>query len=202
MTTAIPTREYQRRYDVIAAFHLNHHLEHGANPWMTHEPELREWTVAHVQRWVPAGARVLDAGCGIGLMLADLAASYDAVGVDIADTYLAHATAQGLDARHGWVEALPFPSGSFDAAVCSDVLEHLRDPDKAIAELRRVVVPGGVLVARVPDGDATGVGADSGFGFPVHLQSFDTDQLSRLVGGELLEASEMLSEIVLAIRLP
>jgi SAM-dependent methyltransferase len=50
----------------------------------------------------------------------------------------------------GSLEALPFPDGEFDLAVCLDVLEHLDDDRGALAELRRVVRAGGALVVTVP----------------------------------------------------
>lgn len=48
-------------------------------------------------------------------------------------------------------EALPFPTNSFDLATANMVFEHLSDPVAALAEIRRVLVPGGVLVAITPN---------------------------------------------------
>lgn len=157
---------------------------------MSEEPELRAWTVGLVYGWVAEGA-VLDAGCGIGLMLEDLSRLYDAVGVDIAADYVGFCRERGLDAQVGNLERLPFPHDCFDAAVCCDVLEHVQRPAKVLRELKRVVKKGGVIVVRVPDGEATGVGADSGFGFPVHLQSWDEDELRAFLGGEWLGSQLM-----------
>lgn len=193
----IDEAEYQRRYDVIAAAHLEHYRAHGTNPWMSEEPQLRAWTIGKIREWVPPSATVLDAGCGIGLMLGDLSGFFAAVGVDIAAEYIADAQARGCDARVGWLEHLPFDTGQFDAAVCCDVLEHVQDPERVVSELRRVVKPGGTLVVRVPDGDATDVGADSGFGFPVHLRSWDATTLPGLVGGTVLGWESWRNELVL-----
>jgi SAM-dependent methyltransferase len=46
--------------------------------------------------------------------------------------------------------ALPFPTGTFDRVICSEVLEHVTDPDAATAELVRVVKPGGLFAVSVP----------------------------------------------------
>ena len=48
------------------------------------------------------------------------------------------------------VEALDFGDGSFDLIVCNHVLEHVGDPDRALAELHRCLVPGGLLIAQTP----------------------------------------------------
>jgi SAM-dependent methyltransferase len=50
----------------------------------------------------------------------------------------------------GNVLALPFPGGAFDAALCLEVLEYVPDYPRALAELRRVIAPGGVLLLSVP----------------------------------------------------
>ncbi len=197
MPTAISDGEYQRRYDLIAQHHLNHHAQHGTNPWMSAEPDLRAWTVAFTRSHVPAEASILDAGCGIGQMAADLGA----VGVDISADYIAHARTLGVDGHIGWIEHLPFPDDSFDAAICCDVFEHLRNPDICLTEIRRVVRQGGTLVVRVPDGEATGVGADSGFGFPVHFQSWTEPELAAFLGGTKIASEIEWNELLMAVTL-
>lgn len=196
----IPDGEYKRRYDMIAQHHLAYHREHGVNPWMSQEPQLRHWTVGKVLEWVPRDARLLDAGCGIGLMLGELSAAYQATGIDVSADYIRFCREQGLDAEVGWLEDLPYGRHMFDAAVCCDTLEHVRDPARILAELKRVVKPGGVLVVRVPDGDNTGVGNDSGFGFPVHLHQWDADQLATFLGGEVLGSEIMDIELIVGVR--
>jgi SAM-dependent methyltransferase len=59
---------------------------------------------------------------------------------------------EGVDARQGYAEKIPFDSGTFDALVISEVLEHIADESRpsVIAELRRVLRSGGVLVGTVP----------------------------------------------------
>jgi 2-polyprenyl-3-methyl-5-hydroxy-6-metoxy-1,4-benzoquinol methylase len=195
----IAAEEYRRRYDVVAQYHLEHHRATGQNPWMGFEPQLRAWTVERVRKHVRDGAHVLDAGCGVGLMLDDLDGPYVAVGVDVSGDYVEHAQAQGLVAVEAWLEALPFPDGQFDAATCCDVFEHVLRPD-------RVVQPGGVIVVRVPNGDCTQVGALSQFGFPVHLQSWDQRSLAAFLGGTILHseawtgAGPQNEEILVAVR--
>ncbi|MCO5165331.1 MAG: class I SAM-dependent methyltransferase [Planctomycetes bacterium] len=57
----------------------------------------------------------------------------------------------GIARVQGDVTALPYRPGSFDAAVCSYVLQHLARPEAALAELARVVAPGGLVVLAVPN---------------------------------------------------
>ena len=107
-----------------------------------------------LEREVRGGDGCLDVGCGdgrtAGLWLREHAASY--TGVDVSRPAVAMARAAGLDAR--CIEdagSLPFPDAQFDAVVCLEVLEHLFEPHVACREIARVLRPGGVLVATVPN---------------------------------------------------
>lgn len=112
---------------------------------------------------IPAGARVLDAGCGTGAFLPLLAAQ---VGPD------GHLAALDLTAEHvvaarrrmrgalppcevvrGDVRRLPYPSASFDAVWCANTVQYLTDADLrvALAEMRRVLRPGGLLAVKEID---------------------------------------------------
>ena len=93
-------------------------------------------------------------GCGdgrtAGTVLDGLAASY--TGVDVSTAAVREAESLGLDARVVADPAdLPFPDGSFDVVTCLEVLEHLASPLEAAAEIRRVLRPGGRLIATVPN---------------------------------------------------
>lgn len=93
---------------------------------------------------------VLEVGCGTGRVLSRLAPlARRAVGVDLSEGMLAHARARGLDVRQGDATALPFDDASFDAAVSFKVLAHVEDLPRALAEMARVVRPGGVVLAEL-----------------------------------------------------
>ncbi len=101
-----------------------------------------------------AGAKVLDVGCGDGRAAGLWFQSHDCsyIGVDISANAVRDAQALGLDAR--LIEdasVLPFPDGTFDLVVCIEVFEHLFQPQLAAAEISRVLKPGGVLFATVPN---------------------------------------------------
>lgn len=109
---------------------------------------------------LPAGAQVLDAGCGSGVMLARFATTVGptgrVVGLDADAATLEHtrhvlaaqADAAQTQLNHGDLLQLPFDDASFDLAWCSFVLHHMPDPVAAARELRRVVRPGGRVVLR------------------------------------------------------
>lgn len=99
--------------------------------------------------------RGLDAGCGTGGLLRALAQSPQGLtwfGVEIDPQAAARAGAKsGWAVAAGSVEALPHGDGTFDIAVCADVLSHaLVDPARALAELYRVLKPDGLLVLNLP----------------------------------------------------
>lgn len=94
------------------------------------------------------GARVLEVGCGTGLILERLADMAEvAAGVDLSAGMLAQAKARGLDVVHGTATALPFADASFDVACSFKVLAHIEDIRGAMAEMARVVRPGGHVLA-------------------------------------------------------
>jgi SAM-dependent methyltransferase len=95
--------------------------------------------------------RILEVGGGPGelseRMMRDLDA--DVRFVDISPRMVELARTRGIDAQVGDVQALPFADASFDVAVAAWMLYHVPDLDRGLAELRRVLVPGGRLVAVV-----------------------------------------------------
>jgi SAM-dependent methyltransferase len=100
------------------------------------------------------GERVLDLGCGAGRFVAALAGvGADAVGVEVAEAALerARAVAPGADLRLLEPDgSIPLEHGSVDLVWCSEVLEHVADVGDLLAEVRRVLRPGGRLLATVP----------------------------------------------------
>lgn len=100
---------------------------------------------------LPSPARVLDAGCGSGRTLLELARFGEVYGLELNEEAAAVARARGDFAIHiGRVEELPFPDGTFDLTTCLDVIEHTPNDVAALAELRRVSRPGARLLMTVP----------------------------------------------------
>jgi SAM-dependent methyltransferase len=97
-----------------------------------------------------AQAPMLDAGCGTGLNLASLPAG--SVGIDINPRNLALIRGRLPDhvAVEGDIEAMPFADETFATVLCTEVLEHVPYPEAALAEIHRVLRPGGKLIGSVP----------------------------------------------------
>lgn len=126
----------------------------------THQAEDRHWwyrgrrtvlerIIADLR--LPARARILDAGCGSGRNMLELARHGTVTGVELSPPSVAVARGRGVgEVIEGSVLQMPFESGSFDLAVSLDVIEHLEDDLSALRELRRVVAPGGALLITVP----------------------------------------------------
>ena len=116
----------------------------------TYDNRLYQW---HLQAFLNALAdmlrqtgpqSVLDAGCGEGFVtnyLAQQQPDLKLTGMDLSQAAIDYAEAHFGDAatfRTGSIYKLPFSDNSFDTVVCSEVLEHLDDPDSAVTELKRV----------------------------------------------------------------
>ena len=99
---------------------------------------------AHLVR-LPARARVLDAGCGEGVLVDEFHGRLAIEGID--PNYSSERV------RRGSLTELPYADASFDHALCLDVLEHLsfEHQERALSELFRVVKPGGSLLVTVPN---------------------------------------------------
>jgi SAM-dependent methyltransferase len=134
--------------------HGHHDSVLRSHRWRTAENSAG-YLLAHLGPQV----RLLDVGCGPGTITADLAgrvgevvavdnapAAVEACRAELAAKGVSNATVEEAD-----VYRLPFPDGSFDAVHAHQVLQHLGDPVAALAEMRRVCRPGGVVGARDVD---------------------------------------------------
>ncbi len=91
--------------------------------------------------------KVLDVGCGIGDWVRFRS---NTVGVDVNRKAVEFCRSQGLDVHLMQTDEIPFGDESFDSAVLDNVLEHLYDPSALLAEIHRVLAPGGTLLVGVP----------------------------------------------------
>jgi len=119
---------------------------------------MRTITRALLDRRYPHGGclRILDAGCGTGASAAMLADYGRVTGLDVEAYAVRLAQSRGLRRLgRGSVTALPFAAGGFDLVTCFDVLVMLDDAAEvqALAELARVLAPGGRLLVRVAAND-------------------------------------------------
>jgi ubiquinone/menaquinone biosynthesis C-methylase UbiE len=100
------------------------------------------------------GLNVLDVGCGTGdflRLLAPIVSPGTAEGLDLSETMIAEArrrsaeNVDNLSFRVGSVLELPFPDGSFDRVLATQLLLHVPDPWRALAEMKRVLAPSGLI---------------------------------------------------------
>jgi SAM-dependent methyltransferase len=139
---------------------------------------------------LPKGLRCLDVGCGNGAfteVLAARAAPSELAAVDPSTEQIAFAKigegAKFAQFRVGDAQALPFPDGSFDAAIMALVISFVPDPAKAVSEMARVVRPGGMVATYMwaasnlsPHGPF--YDAMSALGFPIASRSNNASELS------------------------
>jgi len=99
-----------------------------------------------------AGARILDAGCGTGNNLVHLGRFGSPVGIDLAEEALVFCRSRGVSVARAGLLQLPFADQSFDLVTSFDVIYHrwVSDDRAAVAEMARVLKPGGRLLVRVP----------------------------------------------------
>ena len=129
----MPSPEMVRRGEYAARGDYHRTLDPSWDYYPTYIAKLER-----VRRYLdalPSATRVLDAGCGEGVLVDEYAGRLDIRGVD--------ANYSSARVSHGSVTALPFPDASFDRALCLDVLEHLayEEQPRALAELFRVLRP-------------------------------------------------------------
>jgi SAM-dependent methyltransferase len=162
-----------------------HHRERRDEGDFVFVPERIPLFVAAIGR----GKRVLDLGCRSGALTRHLLEGNSVVGLDVDVAALEKAAALGIEpVRANVEEPLPFEDAAFDAVVAGELFEHLQFPDALVAEIRRVLRPGGVLVGSVPNAFR----AQSRLRFlrgrapeddPTHLRMFSPATLRNLLAG-------------------
>jgi SAM-dependent methyltransferase len=140
----------------------------------------RSYELLQVER----GSRVVDVGCGGGTAVAELAAlGADVVGIDAAEEAVVFARERHPGHRFEVGDALrpPFPDGSLDGYRAEKLYHALDDPDKACAEARRVLVPGGRIVLLGQDWESFVVESDD----PVLTRTIMTAAADDMVHGRV-----------------
>jgi len=116
-------------------------------------PNFRRWMTAEL-RDLPTTTPVIEVGCGDASFTTDLAKKFNNVtAIDISAGQIAENTKNfpGIKfLQHDLSEPIPFAEGTFEVAWCSEVLEHLFDPELALREMHRILQPGGRLLVTVP----------------------------------------------------
>jgi SAM-dependent methyltransferase len=195
-----PTESAVRAEDALERF--DPEVMHGQ--LIEAEHLARYWWAAAL---VP-GKRVLDAGCGTayGTEILAQAGAAEVLGVDLdADVVEAArpSAPENVMLEVGDVRKLPFEDGSFELAVCFEVIEHVEEPERVLDELRRVLGPDGLLLVSSPNRDVYPPGN------PHHKHEFLPDELAdalsarfgqvRLVRQQDWLGSGVLDDLVFAL---
>jgi 2-polyprenyl-6-hydroxyphenyl methylase / 3-demethylubiquinone-9 3-methyltransferase len=123
--------------------------------------ELLHWLAEARAALIPPAVRpeavLLDAGCGGGLLAPHVRRlGYRHVGVDLRRAGLEQSAGRGVTPLLGDVTALPLADGRFDVVVAGELMEHVTDRAGAVAELARVLRPGGLVVLDTVNSTALG----------------------------------------------
>lgn len=106
-----------------------------------------------------APGSLLDVGCAGGWFIYELKKRFPSVtraaGIDVYEQAVAYASGKYRDIEFVQADAhrLPFPEESFDAIVCTEVLEHVENPETVLEEIKRVMKPGGLAVIEMDTGN-------------------------------------------------
>ena len=107
-----------------------------------------------INRWMGTGRykekKILDIGCGTGLMTRQFAPKNQVWGVDISIGLLKTARKNGIMVVRGAAGDLPFVDGFFDLVVCVGVLPYYENPETILAQIKRVAAPGAAIVVITP----------------------------------------------------
>ena len=134
--------------------------EHDIDDYYARSSPLIRWferrRLAHIRRMIAATPddRVLEVGCGGGHVLR-MFSECDLTGVDVSGEMLqkAQRNLQGLRVRllKGELHELDLPPASFDKIICTEVLEHVVDPESILEQMRRLLAPAGRVVVTIPN---------------------------------------------------
>jgi len=134
----------------------------------------------------PSPGRALDLGCGAGHYLLKLRSmGWEVHGSELSKAAAAAGRSVGLDIRSGELTEAGFPADHFDFVRSNHSFEHIPNPDVILAEIKRILKPGGTLFVGVPNLDsfwARHFGPHWWyFGLPVHTHNYDSSNLPKLL---------------------
>jgi SAM-dependent methyltransferase len=168
--------------DAYAAAQSDAYIEEEAG-----QRETARRMLARIEAHAPRRGAILDLGCWVGFLLAEARERgwHTAVGVEPSEFGSSYARDElGLEVLTADLFSAELAPASFDAIVMGDVIEHLLSPASALARIRRLLVPGGVVALAVPDaGSAVArlLGRRWWSVIPTHVQYFTRASLATLL---------------------
>ncbi len=105
------------------------------------------------RRYGKPGARLLEIGSGLGHLVGQLEDTFKTYGMDINRWAVkeSKAAVEKTALQNASAEEIPFADGAFDVVIIKHIVEHLPNPEKAVAEIGRVTAPGGTLILATPN---------------------------------------------------
>lgn len=142
---------------------------------MERETDLNQDCVKRILSEI-TGNKILEVGCGKGYLTKKLASKgLDITGLDLSIDQVGES--KGIKLVQGEIEKLPFKDNEFDTVICTHTIEHIRDPKKALSELRRVCSKRLIIVVPMQKYFK--------YTFDLHLQFFpDLNSFTELTGKE------------------
>lgn len=163
-------------------------------------PLQRYWQRARfrvIRGMVDGSQHILDIGCGSSRILQSLP---QAVGLDMQIRKLRWLRAPGRALVQGSLSRLPFEDESFDAVICSEVIEHIARSEVDLRDMVRVLTPGGMLVLGTPDYGRWTWRALEGLYKKVFPQGYATEHINPYTRAELRRIIEGLGLAVLDVQ--
>ncbi len=108
------------------------------------------------RRFGKNGGNLLEIGAGMGHLVAQLEENFDTVGIDLNHWAVkqSKSVVKKTALQTASAETLPFANNSFDVVIIKHIVEHLPNPEKAIANIGRVIAPDGILILSTPNLDS------------------------------------------------
>lgn len=148
----------QAFYEFIAIFLNKNSREYWENVWDRHirqTPEFRFYRNKYdrITSLVPENSRVLDIGCGMGILMERLKneKKCSVTGIDISWVAAKYVKSKNMTAIIAKMPPIPVADGMFDVVIATEFLEHFHSPIKILDELIRVLNNSGLLIVSVPD---------------------------------------------------
>lgn len=145
-----------RLYRLIRFHSLNPNTSHYWNTLYAKEgiSPTRNYEKLHdkIIELCPFESKILDVGCGVGILLSKLKSENgcEVYGIDFSKNAVEFCKGNGVNAIVSELPNVPYPDEMFDVVICSEVLEHLSKPEKTIEQILRVLKAKGIFIITVP----------------------------------------------------